>query len=227
MAHDWQKVGQRYGHKWTETRRAQPLFIHGVGQGSQRCDYEINLAAAIRIATPPTATGYSRQEPEQESAKLVRITSPICGGTGQDLPGLLGLRTIEANNGVIETAGGRAFMTFPGPGGYEIKWAPGAMHIPLEKAATGHLCVELDHYDKLPTDTGGVPEKVPTLFADGRSPMTPFENAASTANRTRATTREIGTQTDAKVMFADGQSTTLADTGLKRSRDSQPPDSNS
>ncbi len=221
------KAGQRYGHEWNEVPRQHPLFIHGVGNGSQRCDHDITLAAAavggvaIRIAA-----GYSQQEQETESAKLVRITSPICGGTGQDLPGLLGLRTIEANNGVIETAGGRAFMTFPGPGGYTITWAPGAMHIPLEKAATGHLCVELDHYDKLPVNTGGVPEKVPTLFADGSAPMTPFDNAAPTAKRMCASTREIGTQTDAKVMFADSWSTTLAATSSSGC-DGRPPDTSS
>ena len=87
------------------------------------------------------------------------------------------------------------------------------MHMPLDKAATGHLCVELDHYDKVPANTGGVPEKVPTLFADGSSPVTLFDNnAAPTASRTGVTTREIGTQTDAKVMFSDSHSTTLAAT---------------
>ncbi len=143
------------------------------------------------------------------------------------MPGLLGLRTIEANHGVIETAGGRAFMTFPGPGGYTISWAPGAMHMPLVKATSGHLCVELDHYDKLPTTTGGVPDKVPTLFADGSSPMAPFDNAAPTAKRARATTREIGTQTDAKVMFADSRSTTLDAASSDYGRDGRPPDTTS
>ena len=114
-------------------------------------------------------------------------------------------------------------MTLPGPGGYTITWAPGAMHIPLEKAATGHLYVEYDHHDKLPADTGGVSDKVPTLFADGSSPMTPSGNAAPTASRTGVTTREMGAQTDAKVMFADSHSTTLAATSSDQCRDSRPP----
>ncbi len=79
------------------------------------------MPAAVRIKTPPTASSTGGDEPE--IAKLVRVESPVSEGTGSGLPGLLGLRTIERNNGVIETCNGQAFLTFPGPCGYRIEWA--------------------------------------------------------------------------------------------------------
>lgn len=40
-------------------------------------------------------------------------------------------------------------MTLPGPGGYEITWAPGAVRLPLEPAPSGHLILPTDAYDKI------------------------------------------------------------------------------
>ncbi len=113
----------------------------------------------------------------------------MCEGSGSPLPGLLGLRAIERNNGVIETIQGQAFLTFPGPGGYKIIWEPGALHMPLTKAASGHLCLELDHYDKLPTNTtGGIQERNTRILYSGQS-------SADSSTSTPATTRTVSTAT--------------------------------
>ncbi len=96
--------GLRHGHQSTQVKLDRTLSIHGVGQGSQSCNWSVNMPAAVRTKTPPTAS--STGDGEQESAKLVRIESPVCEGSGSTLPGLLGLRTIERNNGVIETIQG-------------------------------------------------------------------------------------------------------------------------
>ena len=123
---------------------------------------------------------------------MVHIESPVAEGTGSSLPGLLGLRTIEKNNGVIETINGQAFLTFPGPGGYKIVWEPGALHMPLVKAPPGHLCLELDHYDKLSTTTGGVPDKSTIILYSGRN----NGDAAPQPPTTTTTTASIEVQTD-------------------------------
>ena len=190
--------GRKYGHYPTEVKLDRPLYIHGVGQGSQQCNWSVNVPAAVRTKTPPTAISSSSQssstgdEHERESATLVRIESPTCQGSGSGLPGLLGLRTIEANNGVIETINGSAFLTFPGPGGYKIVWEPGALHMPLVKAPSGHLCLELDHYDKVSTATGGVPDKSTIILYSGRN----NGDAASQPPTTTTTTASIEVQTD-------------------------------
>ena len=84
----------------------------------------------------------------------MRVEAPICSGSGSDLPGFLGLRTIEEQRGVIETTMGEAFLVFPGPGGYKIVWEPGAIHLPESKAPSRQLCLELDHFDQLKAAAG-------------------------------------------------------------------------
>ena len=181
-------AGMRHGHQSSQTKLDRTLSIHGVGQGSQSCNWSVNMPAAVRIKTPPTASSTGGDEPE--IAKLVRVESPVSEGTGSGLPGLLGLRTIERNNGVIETCNGQAFLTFPGPGGYRIEWAPGALHMPLTKAQSGHLCLELDHYDKIQQSSGGVPARERVLYS-GQSAA---DSSSSTTTASR--TVDAGTQTD-------------------------------
>ena len=144
-----------------------PLHIHGVGEGGQVCNWSANMPIAVRTRTPATAIsppGTFQGAPNFEyrttdSCRLLRVEAPVCSGRGSHLPGLLGLRTIEERRGVIETTPDQAFLTFPGPEGYHIIWEPGALHLPLTNAPSGHLCVELDHFDRL-DDEAGVPNSV-------------------------------------------------------------------
>ena len=191
LARQVAQVGMRHGHQSTQVKLDRTLSIHGVGQGSQSCNWSVNVPAAVRTKTPPTAAGSSDGD-EPESARLVRIESPVCEGSGSNLPGLLGLRTIERNNGVIETGNGQAFLTFPGPGGYRIVWEPGALHMPLTKAQSGHLCIEVDHYDKLPTPTSG------GIASSGARVLYSGQAATDSASSSSATARTVstGTQTD-------------------------------
>ena len=64
-------------------------------------------------------------------------------------------------SGVLEMANGKERLTFPGPGGYKIEWMPGAVHIPLQRAQSGHLMAPLDAYDLIDKNQGGVSD-VPT-----------------------------------------------------------------
>ena len=188
-------TGISHGHQPSQVKLARTLSIHGVGQGSQSCNWSVNVPAAVRIKTPPTASstgGVASSEQDEETAKLVRIESPVCEGTGSSLPGLLGLRTIEKNNGVIETIQGQAYLTFPGPGGYKIIWEPGALHMPLTKANSGYLCLEVDHYEKIPSSTsGGLREESSRVLYSGQS-----SSDTSTSLPATSRTADAGTQTD-------------------------------
>ena len=59
-------------------------------------------------------------------------------------------------HGVLETSPKGRFLTFLGPGGYEITWAPGAIRIPLEVTPSGHLAFTLDNFGTLQTTKGGI-----------------------------------------------------------------------
>ena len=85
-------------------------------------------------------------------------------------------------------------MTFPGPGGYKIVWEPGALHLPLSKAPSGHLCLELDHYDRL-ENLGGVPTKE----------MTPLSGARTKEDRQSAETAAAELRAVHRVGFGGGR----------------------
>ena len=62
-------------------------------------------------------------------------------------------------DGVLEIKEGAEYLTFPGPGGYEIVWQPGAVRIKLEKAPSGHLVIPTDSFDEVPKKPSTIPEK--------------------------------------------------------------------
>ena len=98
-------------------------------------------------------------------SKLHHFEIPcVEGDGGADLPALLGLKSISAHEGVIETKPSHERMTFPGPGGYEITWAPGAKHFKLEQENSGHLMIPCDDVGNVRTESV-LPEQPLTLHA--------------------------------------------------------------
>ena len=70
---------------------------------------------------------------------------------------------MSAKKVVFETDPDKQMVTIPGPGGYEIKWAPGAVHIALKTAMSSHLMMPCDKFNKVPT--AGLKKKEVTLHA--------------------------------------------------------------
>ena len=113
--------------------------------------------------------------------------APCVEGIGRDLPMIWGLRSMTEKGGVVEINKDRKIFTIPGPGGYEIKWAPGAVHIPMETALSSHLMVPCDHYHDVPAKTGLPPKEV-TLHA------TPVQGASNDKVGVDGETADTATQ---------------------------------
>ena len=62
---------------------------------------------------------------------------------------------------------GKEYLTFPGPGGYELKMSPGSVRIPLQRAMSGHLMAPLVAYNKL--KSVGVAVEKQVLHASAQS----------------------------------------------------------
>ena len=133
-------------------RLRRPLHVAGVGNGSQQANWELNIPIAVTNRDGVT-TQHSMRAPAVE-------------GEGSELPALLGLRSMQANNAVLETGADRKRLTFPGPGGFDITWAPGATHFDLESAPSGHMLIRVDDYDKL-SPTTGLQQRQISLLATG------------------------------------------------------------
>ena len=139
----------------SEERLRTPLYVAGVGSGSQQANWELNIPIATTNRDGTTA---------QHSMR-----APAVEGEGSELPALLGLRSMQASNGVVETGVRQRRLTYPGPGGYEITWAPGAVHFDLESAPSGHLLIPVDNYDKLAPTAGGLQQRQLSLLAVGNA----------------------------------------------------------
>ena len=157
----------RYGFAPQQRRLDRALQIQGVGEGTQTCEWQ----GTIHIAAPD----------EHGAASLHTFEAPIVGGSGENLPGLLRHKTICDKQGLIETAPGREMMSFPGPGGYKIEWSPGSRHFPLSLAPSGHLILPIDHYDRLPQRSGGLPQQQMTFQTTGQHEPSSSSSSGNTA----------------------------------------------
>ena len=136
------------GHR-PEQVAITPLHVAGVGDGSQTCKFKMQCPVAI---------------PTGDTALLHNLNATIVEGTGEDLPGLLGLETLENRRAILDM--GKRQLIFPGAGEITYQLPPGSTVIPLEKAPSGHLCMVVDTYNKLsPPSSGGVKRPVPTLLS--------------------------------------------------------------
>jgi len=155
-----------YNHKPQQSYMQPPLEVAGVGNGTQTCNYRMTVPVAV-----PHVDG---------TASLHSLTAPIVEGTGEDLPGLLGLRTLEGLQAILDT--GNRQLHFPGPGTVKIELPPGSISVPLEKAPSGHLIMPLDAYDKVPQTTGGLDpaDSALTLITQDTPPVLSSTASSST-----------------------------------------------
>ena len=162
-----------YGHKPVQDKVVGGLTIQGVGNGTQECRWQV---------TCPIAVPY-----EDGQARLHKITAPIVGGAGADLPGLLGLRSLEHERSIIDA--GKRMLYFVGKGEAKIELPPGSAAIPLKKAPSGHLVIEIDEYEKLKPHKGGLPEASLQLHVDTTDRTVNEPEGPSEAESRHATAR--------------------------------------
>ena len=99
LAREMVKRAQQHGYKPSQHPLTKPLRIQGVGNGHQECTHALRIPIAV-----PDGQG---------RAFIHTLEAPIVGGTGKDLPGLLGLKTIESLKGLVDTGGRKLIL--PGP----------------------------------------------------------------------------------------------------------------
>ena len=83
---------------------------------------------------------------------MQQLTTPNVCGTGAELPGLLGLRTLESERAVLDIPNRILYLCTPGT--TTITVPPGSLAVPLERAPSGHLVMVVDDYQNLNTVSG-------------------------------------------------------------------------
>ena len=91
---------KKHGANVSTEKLDTPFVIGGVGNGTQTCHYQLNIDLAV-----PETNG---------SATTMTWKPPIVGGSGEGLPGLLGLNSLEENRAILDV--GNQQIIYPGPG---------------------------------------------------------------------------------------------------------------
>ena len=107
---------------------ANAMHVQGVGNGSQKCEWEATLPIAL-----PRSDG---------SHSIEAYTAPVVPGS--QVPGLLGLRSMIKKRAVIDTIGMKLYLA--GPGGISITASPGTEIFELEQAPSGHLLLPISNF---------------------------------------------------------------------------------
>jgi len=135
-----------------EDKRPEPLRVAGVGRGQQTAEWDMVCPLALTDETGVT--------------DIHEIRAPIVQGDGANLPGLLGLSSLERNGAIIDTR--RRQLILPGEGEVQVQLPPGSTVLPMSKAPSGHLVLPTDAYDKVRTGRGGLPPRRMVLLATDR-----------------------------------------------------------
>ena len=107
-------------------------------------------------------------------------------GAGAQLPGLLGLRSLESLGAVLDT--GRQELVLPGGGERSESWPSGTTRIPLRKAPSGHLVMIIDEFERAVADRGtsALPERSLQLHSQTGDSETEPEGSGTGASSSLA-----------------------------------------
>ena len=150
----------------------KPLSIQGVGNGFQECKFQMSTPIAVAD--------------DRGKTTMHQLTVPIVTGSGADLPGLLGLRSMESLRAILDM--GNRELILPGAGDPVIEWPAGTTRIPLSKAPSGHLVMVVDDFEKALKQKSGLPERTVELLAESHDSSPSSTPAVESAPESRPET---------------------------------------
>jgi hypothetical protein len=124
---------KQHGYSSSQRRMKENLNVSGVGNGSQRVEWQLTVPVAITELNHGTL--------------LDDFTVPIIPNS--DVPGLWGLDSISAKRGLVDTFSDPPKMYLCGPGGYKVELSPGSRTYELARAPSGHLILPTSEFDKV------------------------------------------------------------------------------
>ena len=188
-AKEMYRIAEANGREAAQKKRDKPLQVAGVGHGTQGAKYDVNIPVALKTASGDFKDG--------------NFDAPCIADS--DIPGLLGLRSLEENRSLLDTVNSKLY--FLGPGDYDLMsmLPPGTECFSLQKSISGHLILPMTHYeelDEVKKTTKGFVDEVPrTLHADEVATAAPVEpppglppppaGAAAAARPPSPTTNEL------------------------------------
>jgi hypothetical protein len=116
--------------------RMKTMYIQGVGNGQQRCEWKVSIPIACQISIDGT------------QAQLCYFEAPVVGESGAKLPALLGLKSMTAMNASLVMAQGKEALLLPYTAD-DVGDISRSRRCPLVRAPSGHLLLLVDHWNAL------------------------------------------------------------------------------
>ena len=133
------KIAMENGHQ-PQQWRMKPMFVQGVGEGQQKCEWTVSIPIACKLSVDGTR------------CCLNAFEAPVVGGSGSRLPAWLGLKSMSALSATLTMSPGREVLIVPLPGA-NPEDINNSRRCPLSKAPSGHLIMTIDHWDELRKDS--------------------------------------------------------------------------
>lgn len=151
--------GMAHGQTPAESKRERPLRVAGVGHGSQIAEYDCKLPISLKDVNGKFTTG--------------TFTSPAIQHS--DLPGLLGLASLERMKAVVDFGTRQLHIPGPGPVTMDQALPPGSTSYQMHKAPSGHLLLPCTYFSegKKHIDMHTRPEEAIALIAQSE-PSSPY-----------------------------------------------------
>ncbi len=121
------KIANAHGRETEMKPLTEAFKVAGVGKGHQECAFEAKVPIALSCAAEAEYSG------------------PVLKDS--DVPGLMGLNTMEKMKMWHDCAGKR--LIIPGPGEITMVLPPGSVVLPLEKAPSGHHLLPCTEWHRL------------------------------------------------------------------------------
>jgi hypothetical protein len=135
------------GYPSTQTPMEKPLVVQGIGGDAPACRYQCQLPIALTDTEGHTTV---------DTFETPVLEGP--GGSDNEVAGLLGLQSLRAQRGIIDTW--NRLLHFPGPGGVQITLPPGSRSFQLEDAPSGHMMLPTSDWARLKKKTGNRSEEL-------------------------------------------------------------------
>ena len=118
-----------FGHSSRRRRLPKQMSVEGVGKQAQVAQNEEEVAIGFRD--------------DNGKLHLGKFSAPVIEESA--LPPLWGRQSLAAQKAVLDLGNNR--LVLPGPGGIDMRLSPGSMSLPLTLSESGHLLLEVHHFD--------------------------------------------------------------------------------
>ena len=118
-----------FGHSSRRRRLPKQMSVEGVGKQAQVAQNEEEVAIGFRD--------------DNGKLHLGKFSAPVIEGSA--LPPLWGRQSLAVQKAVLDLGNNR--LVLPGPGGIDMRLSPGSMSLPLTLSESGHLLLEVHHFD--------------------------------------------------------------------------------